>query len=61
MDIAVVTDSTAYLPASLAARHRISVVALHVVLAGRTGAETVGWIGDRFAGRVAPNDCPIGR
>ena len=41
MDIAVVTDSTAYLPASLAARHRISVVALHVVLAGRTGAETV--------------------
>ena len=41
MDVAVVTDSTAYLPAPLAARHRISVVALHVVLAGRTGAETV--------------------
>lgn len=41
MDVAVVTDSTAYLPAPLAARHRISVVALHVVLAGRIGAETV--------------------
>lgn len=41
MDVAVVTDSTAYLPAALAARHRITVVALHVVLPGRTGAETV--------------------
>lgn len=41
MDVAVVTDSTAYLPAALAARHRIEVVALHVVLAGRAGAETV--------------------
>ena len=41
MDVAVVTDSTAYLPAPLQARHGIAVVALHVVLAGRTGAETV--------------------
>ena len=41
MDVGVVTDNTAYLPAALAARHRIAVVALHVVLAGRTGAETI--------------------
>ena len=37
----MVTDSTAYLPAALAARHHIAVVALHVALAGRAGAETV--------------------
>jgi hypothetical protein len=29
----------------------------HVTIAKRTGAETVGWIGDRFAGKPAPNDC----
>lgn len=39
MPIAVVTDSTAYLPAEVADRHRITVVPLTVSLAGRTGRE----------------------
>ena len=29
----------------------------HVTIAKRTATETVAWIGDRFAGRPAPNDC----
>ena len=29
----------------------------HVTIAKRTTATTVSWIGDRFAGRPAPNDC----
>ena len=33
----------------------------HVTIAKRTAETTIAWIGDRFAGRVAPNDCPIGR
>ncbi|MCA1713298.1 MAG: DegV family protein [Actinobacteria bacterium] len=41
MDVAVVTDSTAYLPPGVAAEHGISVVPLHVVLGLRTGAEGV--------------------
>jgi DegV family protein with EDD domain len=38
-DVAVVTDSTAYLPPGMADRHAISEVPLHVVLGSRTGAE----------------------
>jgi len=37
--VAVVTDSTAYLPPDLARRYRVEVVPLHVVLGGVTGAE----------------------
>jgi DegV family protein with EDD domain len=39
MKVAVVTDSTAYLPAGVADNHAIGVVPLHVVLGLRTGAE----------------------
>src|SRR5215218_9613996 len=39
MPVAVVTDSTAYLPADLVERHGIEVVPLYVVLAGRSGRE----------------------
>ncbi|WP_029429606.1 DegV family protein [Blastococcus sp. URHD0036] len=39
MSVAVVTDSTAYLPADLVERHGIEVVPLYVVLAGRSGRE----------------------
>lgn len=31
----------------------------HVTIARRTAATTIDWIGDRFAGRPAPNDCPL--
>jgi len=37
--VAVVTDSTAYLPPGVAERHEIGVVPLHVVLGMRTGTE----------------------
>jgi len=37
--VAVVTDSTAYLPGGLAERFGVSVIPLQVVLGGRTGAE----------------------
>ena len=37
--VAVVTDSTAYLPAGMARAHGITVVPLHVVLGNRTGSE----------------------
>ncbi len=37
--VAVVTDSTAYLPADLVERHRLGVVPLHVVLGRQTGEE----------------------
>ena len=37
--VAVVTDSTAYLPEGLADQYDVRVVPLHVVLAGRTGTE----------------------
>jgi DegV family protein with EDD domain len=37
--VAVVTDSTAYLPPGMADRHGVSEVPLHVVLGDRTGAE----------------------
>ncbi|QXG75504.1 DegV family protein [Modestobacter sp. L9-4] len=39
MSVAVVTDSTAYLPSDLVARYGIEVVPLYVVLAGRSGRE----------------------
>lgn len=39
MSVAVVTDSTAYLPASLVERFDVEVVPLYVVLAGRSGRE----------------------
>jgi DegV family protein with EDD domain len=39
MSVAVVTDSTAYLPADLVDRFDIEVVPLYVVLAGRSGRE----------------------
>jgi DegV family protein with EDD domain len=39
--VAVVTDSTAYLPEGVADKHDIGVVPLHVVLGLRTGAEGV--------------------
>jgi DegV family protein with EDD domain len=38
-DVAVVTDSTAYLPPGMADTHGIAEVPLHVVLGSRTGAE----------------------
>ncbi|AVT33260.1 fatty acid-binding protein DegV [Plantactinospora sp. BC1] len=41
MPVAVVTDSTAYLPAELADRHRLTVVPLIVVLDGTPGREGV--------------------
>lgn len=37
--VAVVTDSTAYLPQGVAASHGVGVVPLHVVLGSRTGTE----------------------
>jgi DegV family protein with EDD domain len=39
MSVAVVTDSTAYLPAPLVAQFDVEVVPLYVVLAGRSGRE----------------------
>jgi DegV family protein with EDD domain len=39
MGVAVVTDSTAYLPPGMADAHGIAEVPLHVVLGSRTGAE----------------------
>ncbi len=39
MSVAVVTDSTAYLPSELLEKHHIEVVPLYVVLAGRSGRE----------------------
>lgn len=39
MPVAVVTDSTAYLPSSLIEKYGIEVVPLYVVLAGRSGRE----------------------
>lgn len=41
MRVAVVTDSTAYLPEGVADKHDIGVVPLHVVLGLRTGAEGI--------------------
>ncbi|HMA45658.1 MAG TPA: DegV family protein [Frankiaceae bacterium] len=41
MPVAVVTDSTAYLPDGLARRHGIAVVPLHVIAGGRSGLEGV--------------------
>src|SRR5690242_4596866 len=41
MKVAVVTDSTAYLPEGLAVKHEIGVVPLHVVLGMRSGIEGV--------------------
>src|SRR5690349_12636977 len=41
MNVAVVTDSTAYLPPGVADKHAVTVVPLHVVLGLRTGAEGV--------------------
>lgn len=41
MRVAVVTDSTAYLPDGVAEKYDVTVVPLHVVLAGRSGLETV--------------------
>ena len=38
-DVAVVTDSTAYLPPGMAERHGVSEVPLHVVLGSRSGTE----------------------
>jgi DegV family protein with EDD domain len=39
MSVAVVTDSTAYLPAALVEQYDVEVVPLYVVLAGRSGRE----------------------
>jgi DegV family protein with EDD domain len=39
MKVAVVTDSTAYLPDGIASKHDVGVVPLHVVLGLRTGME----------------------
>lgn len=41
MTVAVVTDSTAYLPAPMAAEHAIEVVPLHVIIGGREYEEGV--------------------
>ncbi len=39
MSVAVVTDSTAYLPAAVTEKYGVEVVPLYVVLAGRSGHE----------------------
>ncbi len=39
--VAVVTDSTAYLPAELAVRHTVDVVPLHVAVGGTAGREGI--------------------
>ena len=39
--VAVVTDSTAYLPPGVGAKYGVGEVPLHVVLGSRTGAETI--------------------
>jgi DegV family protein with EDD domain len=39
VSVAVVTDSTAYLPAAIIEKHAIEIVPLYVVLAGRSGRE----------------------
>ena len=39
--VAVVTDSTSYLPVGLAERHGVTVVPLHVVIDGRSGVDGV--------------------
>ncbi len=41
MPVAVVTDSTAYLPPGVVERYGIEVVPLYVILAGRSGAEGI--------------------
>lgn len=41
MTIAVVTDSTAYLPSSLVSEHGITVVPLHVIVGGQSYAEGI--------------------
>lgn len=41
MSVAIVTDSTSYLPADLVARHGIRVVPIHVVVGGRELSEGV--------------------
>jgi DegV family protein with EDD domain len=41
MKVAVVTDSTAYLPSGVADKHEVGVVPLHVVLGERQGSEGV--------------------
>jgi DegV family protein with EDD domain len=53
MDVAVVTDSTAYLPAGVAEEHGIGVVPLHVVLGLRTGVEGVDVQPDEVAAALA--------
>jgi DegV family protein with EDD domain len=48
----VVTDSTAYLPADVVERHRLTVVPLQVVVAGRSLAEGVEVTSDEVAGAL---------
>jgi DegV family protein with EDD domain len=47
--VAVVTDSTAYLPAELVAEHRLTVVPLQVVVGGRSLAEGIEVTSDEVA------------
>jgi DegV family protein with EDD domain len=51
--VAVVTDSTSYLPAGLAARLGITVVPLHVVIDGRSGVDGVDVTPDVVAAALA--------
>jgi DegV family protein with EDD domain len=51
--VAVVTDSTAYLPDGVADKHGIGVVPLHVVLGLRSGAEGVDVFPDEVAAALA--------
>ncbi len=39
MSVAIVTDSTAYLPEGFAGRYRVTVVPLHVIVDGRSGLD----------------------
>src|SRR5919109_1469871 len=63
--VAVVTDSTAYLPPGLAERHALTVVPLQVVIAG-TGASAIVSVhlsaamsGTVEAARLAAEDAPV--
>jgi DegV family protein with EDD domain len=54
--VAVVTDSTAYLPESLVARHELTVVPLQVVVGGRSLAEGVEVGSGRIAAALRSGD-----
>lgn len=60
MTVAVVTDSTAYLPSELAARHRVTVVPLRVFLGTRQGRDVVDVGPVEVARALADPTLPVG-